>query len=131
MAQRESKTLSFTPQHADFVRECVESGQYQSTSEVVRAGLRLLQEQAKDREAGRARVQALIAEMASGVPDTVDPTDEQAQAERERGNQWLRAEIQKGLDDIDAGRTVTAEEMFELLRKQQEARRGAGGRQTA
>ena len=75
MSTRETKTLSFTPHQATFVRECVESGQYQSASEVVRAGLRLLEE-------------------------------------AENHKAWLRAEIQKGLDDLDAGRTVSGEAFF-------------------
>lgn len=83
MSTRETKTLSFTPQQAMFVRECVESGQYQSASEVVRAGLRLL-------------------------------------ADQEKSKAWIRAEIQKGLDDLDAGRTVPADEVLTELRAKHE-----------
>jgi antitoxin ParD1/3/4 len=62
MAHRESRTLSFTPEQASFVASCVQSGRYQSASEVVRAALRLLQDQEVHREAELQRVRALIQE---------------------------------------------------------------------
>lgn len=62
MANRETKTLSFTSEQASFVTSCVDSGRYQSASEVVRAALRLLQDQEDLREAELARVRALIQE---------------------------------------------------------------------
>ena len=54
--------VSVTPQIEDFVRQQVESGAYQSASEVVRAGLRLLIEQ--DR---RNRLEELRAKIAVGL----------------------------------------------------------------
>ena len=79
MAQRQSKTISFTPEHADFLEKCVESGDYQSASEVVRAALRLLTDQ-----------------------------EERRQAERER----VRALIQEGIDQLDRGDTILADEVL-------------------
>ena len=61
MSQRETRTVSFTPAHSDFVTRCVESGRYQSASEVVRAGLRLLEDREVAREAEIQRLRALIA----------------------------------------------------------------------
>lgn len=58
MSTRETKTFSFTPQQAMFVRACVASGQYQSASEVVR--LRLLADEEAKRKSAVARVQAMI-----------------------------------------------------------------------
>jgi antitoxin ParD1/3/4 len=60
MPQRATRTVSFTPEQEAFVTACVGSGRYQSASEVVRAGLRLLQDQEAFREAELQRVRALI-----------------------------------------------------------------------
>ena len=62
MPNRETKTLSFTPEQAAFVATCVASGRYQSASEVVRAALRLLADQEAHRQAELDRVRALVKE---------------------------------------------------------------------
>ncbi len=62
MANRESVSVSFTPQQAEFLAACVASGRYQSTSEVVREALRLLQDRQRRREAELGRARALIQE---------------------------------------------------------------------
>jgi antitoxin ParD1/3/4 len=62
MAKRENISISFTPEQAAFLAGCVKSGRYQSTSEVVREAVRMLEFRLKRREAELARVQSMIAE---------------------------------------------------------------------
>ena len=62
MAQRETRTLSFTPAQAAFLASCVASGRYQSASEVVRAALRLLQDQESGWFGERSAVQDMVRE---------------------------------------------------------------------
>lgn len=62
MARRENISVSFTPQQAEFLANCVASGRYQSTSEVVREGLRLLEDRQQRRQAELERARTLIKE---------------------------------------------------------------------
>jgi antitoxin ParD1/3/4 len=50
MPSRTSLNVSLTPQLEKFVQARVESGRYQTASEVVREGLRLLEQQERNRE---------------------------------------------------------------------------------
>jgi antitoxin ParD1/3/4 len=62
MANRENISVSFTPHQAKFLADCVASGRYQSMSEVVREGLRLLEDHQARRQAELERARALIQE---------------------------------------------------------------------
>jgi len=64
MAVRTSLNVSLTPELERFVQERVASGRYQTASEVVREGLRLLELQERDREAAH---QALKAKLKRGA----------------------------------------------------------------
>lgn len=55
-------TVSLTPQLDRFVREQVASGKYASSSEVVRAGLRLLAEQEEERAHRQAALKRFVQE---------------------------------------------------------------------
>jgi antitoxin ParD1/3/4 len=50
MATRTTVNISLTPELGAFLQSRVKSGQYQTTSEVVREALRLLQHQEKERQ---------------------------------------------------------------------------------
>src|SRR5258706_8950337 len=50
MASRTTVNISITPQLDNFLHSRVKSGQYQTTSEVVREAIRLLQNQVLERE---------------------------------------------------------------------------------
>jgi antitoxin ParD1/3/4 len=60
MAGRSTVTISLTPHLEDFVASRVSSGRYLSASEVVREGLRLLEERELRREAELAELRAKI-----------------------------------------------------------------------
>jgi antitoxin ParD1/3/4 len=60
MANRTTLNISLTPELEEFVTSRVESGRYQSASEVVRQGLRLLQDQEETREAHLTRLRQQI-----------------------------------------------------------------------
>ena len=53
--------ISLTPELQAFVSARVATGQYQSASEVVRAGLRLLEQDELEREAARVDIRQKIA----------------------------------------------------------------------
>ena len=57
---RTTLNISLTPELEEFVAARVSSGRYQSASEVVRQGLRLLQEQEMTREAHLDRLRSQI-----------------------------------------------------------------------
>lgn len=75
MAARSSLNVSLTPELEKFVQDRVTSGRYQTASEVVREGLRLLELQERDRDEAykalkgklrRAAAQAERGELADG-----------------------------------------------------------------
>ena len=65
---RETMSLSLTPEQSSFVNSCVGTGRYQSASEVVRAGLRLLADQEAIRIAELETVRSLV----KGGADSID-----------------------------------------------------------
>ena len=60
MPIRASLNVSLTPELEQFVQSRVASGRYQTASEVVREGLRLLEEREQTREAALVELQARL-----------------------------------------------------------------------
>ena len=61
MANRVTLNVSLTPELERFVSAKVESGRYQTASEVIRDGLRLLEERERSRESDLKEVRQKIA----------------------------------------------------------------------
>src|ERR1700733_7007943 len=60
MATRTTVNISLTPELGAFPQSRVKSGQYQTSSEVVREALRLLQHHEKEREVGLKQLKAKL-----------------------------------------------------------------------
>lgn len=60
MANRTTVNVSLTPELDAFLQSRVKSGRYQTTSEVVREALRLLERQEQEREAGLLQLKAKL-----------------------------------------------------------------------
>jgi antitoxin ParD1/3/4 len=60
MPSRSSLNVSLTPELEKFVQGRVATGRYQTASEVIREGLRLLEQQERDREAAFKALKAKL-----------------------------------------------------------------------
>ena len=90
--------LESAPQLEKLVREKVESGKYNNASEVVREGLRLIEERDRRLERLRTEMQRGIDQIARGEPVLVD----RAYLERVRGE--IRRDSQKDRKTQDLSR---------------------------
>lgn len=69
-------SVSLTAHQQEFIAELVKSGRYQGVSDVVRAALRLLEEQEERHRAYIARLEAAVEEgLASGPAVPMEPVD--------------------------------------------------------
>lgn len=93
--------VSLTPELAKFVEKEVESGLYQTASEVVRAGLRRLKE-----------------DQAARLPQAPKTLEE------------LEAQLLQSIDRLDPGEGVDGEEVFRRLRKRIKESRGTAARRS-
>jgi antitoxin ParD1/3/4 len=72
-----TRNIALTPHFDQFVKQKVDSGRYQSASEVVREGLRLMEQAEQERQSSLADVRQKIHEGYLQVKNgqTVDPDD--------------------------------------------------------
>jgi antitoxin ParD1/3/4 len=93
MSQFQRITITLTEEHAKAVQSAVASGEYGTTSEVIREALRDWRQRQQDRETARAQLRAEIAEgLADVAAGNVRPWDAKATEEiKNRGREKLRA----------------------------------------
>jgi antitoxin ParD1/3/4 len=73
MSQVEKLSIALTSQQADLVREAVDSGEYETASDVVRDAMRVWQEKREARQADILKIRQLWDEgIASGKPEPID-----------------------------------------------------------
>ena len=89
MSTRITKNVSLTPEFAEFVEGCVASGRFQSDSEVVRQGLRLLQEHEAGLDFIRAKIKIGLKQIEQG--EVVDGKEAFAELRRRSAARRKRA----------------------------------------
>ena len=74
MVARSTLNVSLTPELEEFVRNRVGTGRYQTASEVIREGLRLLELRERDRDAAHTALKAKL-KIAAAQTDAGDLVD--------------------------------------------------------
>jgi len=113
MSDRQTINVSVPPALDEFIRAQVASGRFRTSSEVVREGLRLLQEAEHRRLLEKWLSQGLSKSEKGVLPSGM----------LERAKKALRASIDAGLAEARALRTVEGEEVMARLHKKIQARR--------
>lgn len=112
MADRQTKNVSLTPHQDGFVQSMVESGRYRTASEVVRDGLRLLEEAEH-----RRLLEKWIYEGLSDDEEAAPP-----QALKDQAKAHFQGLIDVAMEDVKAGRVVDGPATMKRLREELEAR---------
>jgi len=81
-------SVALSPHFETFIRQQVDSGRFNNASEVVRAGLRLLEEREADQT---AKLQALREAIAGGLASGPDLSEEEVFEELEANQRSLRS----------------------------------------
>ncbi len=103
MPAKDTLNVSLTPELAGFVDALVQGGQYRSASEVVRAALRLLERDERDRLLDKWLLEGRLSpEEAARLPEGAV----------ERLRQVLRWKIEDGLESLRKGESVPGDEVF-------------------
>ena len=88
--------ISLTPELAKFVEKEVESGLYQTASEVIRAGLRRLKE---DQAVRLPQVPKTLEELETQLLQSIDRLDRGEGVDGEESLRWLRKRIKQSRSD--------------------------------
>lgn len=113
MSDRQTMNVSLPEAQEKFVRAQVASGRYRSASEVLRDGLRMLEEAEHKRLLEKWMSQGLTRDEEAQLPPEL-----LARAKEHLGNL-----IRQGLDDVRLGRVVDGPEATDQMRKRLEARK--------
>lgn len=106
MAERQTRNVSLPQHQDDFVDQLVASGRYRTASEVVREGLRLLEESELQR-----RLEQWLLDPEASTTIEVPPVA------RERVRDWLRQLVSRAIEDLDAGRVEDGPLVMQRLRE--------------
>lgn len=102
MPAKNGRNVALTDEQNALVERLVKSGRYASASEVVRDGLRLLQDDEQARLLDKWLLEGLTPEEQASIPPEVF----------RRASESIRAKVREGLDEARRGEFVDGEEFF-------------------
>ncbi len=115
MADRQTMNVSIPTAQEHFVRAQVGTGRYRTASEVVREGLRLLEEREHARLVEKSLYEGLSDEEERSVPPEL----------LAKAREHIQHLVSEGLRDREAGRISDGPDAMNHLREQLQARRPA------
>jgi len=113
MADRQTRNVSLPPHQDEFIDGLVAAGKYRTASEVVREGLRLLEEVEHRRH--------LEAWITGGSSKDGEPNLPAAQRSQVRA--WFERLVQVAIRDVEAGRVEDGDAVMKRLKSRLEAKR--------
>ena len=112
MAERQSRNVSLAPDQDRFVTAMVSGGRFRTASEVVREGLRLLEDQEHRRLLEKWIYDGLTADEEERLPAAL----------KERATAHFKGLVDKAMADVDAGNVSDGPTAMARLRAELEAR---------
>lgn len=114
MADRQTRNVSLPPHQDAFVNELVEAGRYRTASEVVREGLRLLEEAEHRRLLEEWIYQGLSEDDEERLPQDL----------KDRAKEHFQGLIDESLRDVRSARVTGGSKAMKNLREELKTRRG-------
>lgn len=112
MADRQTRNVSLPPHQDAFVDALVAAGRYRTASEVMRDGLRLLEEAEHRRLLEKWLYGELSADEESRLPQQI----------KDRARQHFQGLVDRAIADVDEGRVVEGPAAMDRLRQRLEER---------